>query len=410
MFIKKKIIEKISAFDFSIPIIINANWLNAMSTVRSLAMENVQSISLSKDRLGIGLFSNQTIGIHCPDYEKHPDEFIEFMIELGSHLRCPGMIMPTDDFLLEILISFDKQLSQYFIRTYPTPVILDFILDKYNQYLSAKSCGVPVPFTIAPCNERDLTEWPSHLFPCAIKGRRGKHFYKKTGVQAKVANNFEELIYEFKNAGNIGTIVQEFIPGEDESLYGFSSFVTDSSHIIGEFISQKTQQIPRGIGVMRRGISNSNIPIKEQSRCWLNSLNYTGFSYIEYKYDYRDNQYKLIELNARSWLNQFLATLSQVNFPLIMYSSGNSKPIPKLIGQKDKIEWVCWVEEIISVFWEISKRKFNFRKWMANLPKGKDLLFGWGDPGPGLISLFYKFQSYIKNNIRLIFPYRDNQK
>ena len=52
---------------------------------------------------------------------------------------------------------------------------------------------------------------------------------------------------------------------------------------------------------------------------WLRSLGYTGFSYIEYKLDPRDGQYKLIELNARSWLNQFMATLSGVNFPAIVY-------------------------------------------------------------------------------------------
>jgi predicted ATP-grasp superfamily ATP-dependent carboligase len=392
--------KNLAQYPQHLPIILNASWINALGVIRSLALEHIPNISISREKFGLGLYSNQTIGLHRPHYRESPEALAAVLLDLSQQLKRPGILMPTDDLTLEALIRIDEQISPYFIKTYPSADLLDFILDKYNQYLSAKSAGVPVPFTLAPEKVSDLDDWPEQFFPCVVKGRRGKQFNTTTGFQAFLIHSRQELQDLYKATSQAGVIVQEYIPNGDDHLFGYSSNISASGELLGEFVSQKTQQIPKGMGVMRRGVGNSGAPVAAQSLAWLRSLGYTGFSYIEYKLDPRDGQYKLIELNARSWLNQFMATLSCVNFPAIIYHSCAGDPLPPLKKQADGVEWVSWMEDILYVLGDIIRGQFNFREWKASLPHGKDILFGWKDPLPAFIIPLYLFETYFRNRVK----------
>lgn len=367
-----------------------------MGMIRSLALERIPSISITKDQLGLGLYSNQTFGLKCPDYTSDPDILADFLLDLRKHLKQPGIIMPTDDGTLETLIRIDEQIKVHYKKTYPKAEVLDFILDKYNQYSSAKAAGVPVPFTIAPENLSDLETWPKELFPCVVKGRRGKKFYNMVGLQAFLIDRREKLFERFSNLDPKLAIIQEFIPGEDSQIFAYRFYISEEKKLLAKFITQKLIQTPRTFGVMRRGISNSKANIDDQSLRWLSEIGYSGLGQVEYKLDPRDGKYKLIELNARSWLSIFLATLSGVNFPAIMYYSSIGKKLDPVTEQIDGVEWVSHVEEFLTVIGEILKRKFRLRDWIKSLPKGKDVIFGWKDPLPGLIAPIFAINSYFQ--------------
>jgi len=91
-----------------------------------------------------------------------------------------------------------------------------------------------------------------------------------------------------------------------------------------------------------------------------------------------------------------MATLSGVNFPAIMYHSSSGNKITPVTKQIDGIEWVSHVEEFLTVTGEILKRKFDLRDWLRNKPKGKDVIFGWKDPLPGLIAPIFAIHSYFQ--------------
>jgi predicted ATP-grasp superfamily ATP-dependent carboligase len=388
--------KRIEEFSQNLPILVNANWINSMGMIRSLALEKIPSISITKDQLGLSLFSNQTFGLKCPDYTNNPEILADFLLDLRKRLTQPGIIMPTDDGTLETLISIDEQIKGHYKKTYPKAEVLDFILDKYNQYSSAKAAGVPVPYTIAPENISDLENWPRDLFPCVVKGRRGKKFYNMVGLQALLIDRPEALYELFSNLDPKLAIIQEFIPGEDNQIFAYRFYFSEEGRLLAKFITQKLIQTPRTFGVMRRGISNSNANIGDQSLRWLSEIGYTGLGQVEYKLDPRDGKYKMIELNARSWLSIFLATLSGVNFAAIMYYSSIGKELDSVTEQVDGIEWVSHVEEFLTVTGEILKRKFNLLEWIKNRPKGKDVIFGWKDPLPGLIAPIFAIHSFLK--------------
>ena len=151
---------------------------------------------------------------------------------------------------------------------------------------------------------------------------------------------------------------------------------------------------------MRRGIGNSKPKLRKQSLKWLRSIKYKGLSYIEYKLDSRDGCYKLIELNARSWLNQFMATQSGINFPFVIYQANIGKPITKKKKQVDGVEWVSWVEEILYMLGDLTRINLKIKQWLKNTPHGKDIIFGWKDPLPAFVVPLYLIESYLSNRVK----------
>jgi predicted ATP-grasp superfamily ATP-dependent carboligase len=394
----KSQLRKITECDQSLPVIIDANWVTAIGVIRSLALEDIPSISLTRRKFGLGRYSNQTIGLVCPDYQIFPERFLEFMVDLGKHLKKPGIIMPTDDLVLERLMQFDEELSPYYLKTFPEPKILGNAMNKYNQYLAAKSIGLPVPYSIAPDNESDLDAWPKDFFPCVVKGRKGKYFFEHFNVQAILIQNYAGLQNIYRQSMGIPLIIQDFIPGDDNELYAYTSFISQTGECLTEFTSHKTQQVPARLGILRRGKSKSIPELRDQSRLLLKKLNFKGFSYIEYKLDSRDGQYKLIEINARFWKNFFMATLAGINFPYIAYLSNIRSSIPKHKKQKEGVEWVFWIEEILYLLMDLFTKKTRLKDWFKDRPKGKDVIFGWKDPLPVFMIPLYMIQKFCKNS------------
>jgi len=61
----------------------------------------------------------------------------------------------------------------------------------------------------------------------------------------------------------------------------------------------------------------------EQSIPLLKAINYTGVCEIEYLLDPRDKRYKLIEINARTWLWVGLAKASGIDYAKMIYNYVN---------------------------------------------------------------------------------------
>ena len=68
----------------------------------------------------------------------------------------------------------------------------------------------------------------------------------------------------------------------------------------------------------------------------LKEIGYYGLSEVEFKKDPRDGRYKLLEINARTWLWHSLAIRCGVDFPLPSvhgYHAGSYRPVSSHSGK-----------------------------------------------------------------------------
>jgi predicted ATP-grasp superfamily ATP-dependent carboligase len=123
------------------------------------------------------------------------------------------------------------------------------------------------------------------------------------------------------------TFTQELIPYQKQNkTISFTAFAVKGI-IKTYWIGQKLREHPLRFGTATLAESISDPGVLIYGSQLLKALNYTGICEIEFLKDERDQQYKLIEMNARSWLWVDLAKECGVNYAKIAYDYSQSRLI-----------------------------------------------------------------------------------
>jgi len=217
-----------------------------------------------------------------------------------------------------------------------------------------------VPKTVF-LNARDTNEEEAIRqlsFPCVVKPKhwvaiegnsckRNAGFIKEFGKKAMRANNKAELLDIIKRARELfqPVVIQEEVVGSCAQIYGVSLYANREHEVLAAFSCQKTRQYPSDFGTGCCMTSAYKPEIIELCRRLVAATGFTGIAEIEFKYDERDGQYKLMEINPRpgTWIT--VAPVNGVNTPLVAYSDLTGGALPLSNGQSEAVVWVdAWLD------------------------------------------------------------------
>jgi len=128
------------------------------------------------------------------------------------------------------------------------------------------------------------------------------------------------------NSSKRSLIIQEYIPGQG---YGFFALFNQQK-LRAIFMHKRIREYPITGGASTSAESIYDPELKELSVKLLKSLNWHGVAMVEFRKDFRDNKYKLMEINPKFWGSLDLAITSQVDFPYLvckMALEGDVKPV-----------------------------------------------------------------------------------
>ncbi len=166
-------------------------------------------------------------------------------------------------------------------------------------------------------------------------------------------NNIEEVkttINYFKNSEyNDTLIIQEYIPGDDSALH--DSVVYCNSKGICEFISfaqiglqEHTSKMVGNAACLINGYTTNNYDknVVLKFKEFMEKINFKGLAEIDIKYDYRDQKYKILEINARQGRCSYYVVKAGYN--LVKYVVDdliyNKKHDFKIIDEKVALSYV----------------------------------------------------------------------
>jgi len=72
--------------------------------------------------------------------------------------------------------------------------------------------------------------------------------------------------------------------------------------------------------------------LEELSERFLRAIDYYGLVEMEYKLDPRDSQYKLLDVNARTWGYHALGAAAGVDFSYLLYCDQVGLPVSVVTG------------------------------------------------------------------------------
>ena len=327
--------------------------------------------------------------IKCPDFQA--EEFTPFLIELAIKENIKDwLLIPSNDHAVVAIAKNKEILSDFYRFVVSDLSIIEKIYDKGNLLEVSKKVNVPFPKTQF-FHSSDEVLSTDIKFPVLTKGRTGLTFYKSLKKKAFLANNAEELKEQLKLiSGKIPlnqTFTQELIPfdGENKTI-SFTGFCVDGE-IKTHWSGVKLREHPIQFGTATFTQSVSVKELFDQSKKILSELNYSGICEVEFLFDPRDKQYKLIEINARSWLWVGLAKKCGVNYAKILYDFVNNKPIDYPKSYKLGEYWINPITDFIYSWIGIIKGKVKMKDYFKTLffTKKNNALFEKGDWKPGFM-------------------------
>ncbi len=119
---------------------------------------------------------------------------------------------------------------------------------------------------------------------------------------------------------------------------------------------------------------------------------------MEYLQDPRDKQYKLIEINARTWLWVELARQCGVNFAKMAYDFVNNDKVDYPSEYDTSKYWINPFSDFAFSTVSIFTGKLGIKEYLKSISNGKKVsaLFQKGDRRPGYQYLF-KIGSFLNN-------------
>jgi D-aspartate ligase len=363
-----------------------------LGIVRSLGRQGVP-VCVVDDELSISRYSR-----YCTHFVKLPDlrterAAVDSLLAIGKRFGLNGWILyPTREELVAAFSRNRSALSALFRVPTPEWSSVQWMWDKRNTYRLAQELGISIPRTYYLGHIDDLAELDGLVPPFAIKPAIKEHFVYATKAKAWSASNRAELQALVQKAselvGPAEIMVQEFIPGGGCQQFAYCAFFRDGQ-AVGKMVAQRQRQHPLQFGRASTYVETVDLPILEElSERFLREIDYYGLVEVEYKLDPRDGQYKLLDVNARTWGYHSLGATAGVDFSLMLYADQVGMPVTPSKG-KPGVGWLRMTTDVPAALVALLKGELDVRSYLHSLKNCRvEAVFTHEDLLPGFAEIF----------------------
>jgi len=231
---------------------------------------------------------------------------LRFLRDLAAHIGGhPVLIPPASDATALLVGDCADELSQHFRLQVPQSALFRGLSDKQEMYVLAKKHGVPTAETTFPRSRQDVMDFldSGHAsFPLMLKAKNRWPHQQRTGARMVIVASAKELLEKYDlledpSAPNL--MIQEYIPGGDDSVWMFDGYFNQHSECLIGITGRKLRQHPVYTGSASLGICLENEFVDRTTRAFMKAVGYKGILDLGFRFDSRDGQYKLLDVNPR---------------------------------------------------------------------------------------------------------------
>lgn len=338
---------------------------------RSLGRVGIRVLGLDSCKK-IGFYSRYIQGSICPHPLEQEEEFIDYLLRLGSREALkPVLFITSDDFLMSVSRNRERLQGSYLMNM-PAGHLLESIMDKFKQSELALRAGIAAPRTWIANKLDQLREIQDEIrCPAFVKGREVNSWRRLVGTDRKgfLVRTKEELFAVcsrlFKQ--NAAGLIQEVIPGPDTNHYKASCYVSRSGEVLLAFGLQKIRQKPVNFGYGCVVQSVHYPELLELGRQFLTSIGYRGVGSVEFKRDQKTDRLTLVELNPRYWQQNALAERCGMNFPLMNYLDVTGAAPRAAVDYAAGVKWINIYDDVESFESYQKEGELSTGEWLNSL-------------------------------------------
>jgi len=225
--------------------------------------------------------------------------FEDFKALLKKYSGDKIVYFPGEEQTTDYVVDYIEQLGQgNIISLLPSYAMYQLFRNKRSLNHYCIENGFPAP------KEYQVEDLPNVEYPVLLKpeigsGSHGQYrLYKKEDYTDDVKDTLAQVPY----------LIQELLPNGKDVQGGF--FLCHKGQVIGAYTHKRIRTSPEEGGVTVLSCLNDNPRLIEQGKALLEHAGWEGLIMLEYIYDERSGEYKLIEANPRSWGSIMLSEYS----------------------------------------------------------------------------------------------------
>jgi len=291
--------------DASLPVLVlQMQHHGALGAMRSLGRLGVPMYGVHPTSRPVASFSKYCRKVFALDLdETPPDQSVERLRKIAGGIGSKPLLLPTNDESALFLARNASQLRDVFVFPENSAEVVWSLYNKRAMYLLAKQLSIPTPDTIFPESQKDVLEFCERAqFPVMLKASDNIKTARRAGKKMVIARSKDELLghyHAMEDGSHPSLMLQEYIPGGDDSVWMLNGYFDEHAECLFSITAKKIHQTPVYTGMTALGMCLPNPAIESATKTLVRAVGYKGILDIGYRYDARDGQYKLLDVNPR---------------------------------------------------------------------------------------------------------------
>lgn len=394
-----------------VPILLGSD-MNAYGMARSFhEAYGIKSLVLGRAALSATANSKILTLREIPNLNTQ-EVFLPTVLKIAEEFKGRKLLLLAcgDDYA-KLIINNKPELTPHFAVPYMGKDLMERLVLKENFYEICEQYEFAYPKTTLCTFENKDTFTIDFEYPIIIKASNSVAYWncsfpgkKKVFVAHDEAEKkaIIEAIYQSSYKDNL--TIQEFIPGDDSYMRVLNAYVGKDGKVklmaLGNPILE--EHSPEGIGSYAAIINTFDEALLDKVRHFLEDIEYIGFANFDMKWDERDGEYKLFEINLRNGRSSYYVSASGHN--LMQYVTDDyiyDKSID-LTYAKDKHLWLIIPKGVLFKYAQNvqlkreAKRLIDEGKWTNSLFYSEDFnIIRWIKLKLNNLNYYRKYKKYF---------------
>lgn len=368
-------------------------YVGPLGVMRSLGRLGVRVYGLKHQDRSASSSSRYCAGTAAVGFDGRPwDSEIQTLADLiaaGKRLGEGTILIPGSDEWAVFVARHSTDLAPWFRFASIPPSLVDELAAKDGLYRLAMAHGLPTPRVVFPAN-RDQAVYESSrlLYPVMLKPVRSR----PDVLDKAVVGNAQELVEayhrmeESPNAPNV--MFQEYVAGNDSDVWIFNGYFDAESRCLAAFTGVKIRQHPAKMGIASVGELRQNRTVIDATCDFMRAVGYRGIVDIGYRFDKRDGQYKVLDINPRLG-GSFRIFVDErgTDVARAMYLDMTGQPVPA-IAPRDGRRWINETADLVASTYYHRLDGLTFLAWLRSLRSVREgATWGFDDPVPFVVAM-----------------------
>ena len=318
-----------------------------------------------------------------------PQRDLEALLDAGRRLGEGTVLIVGSDEWAFFVSDHADELARWFRFPRVSSGLVRKLATKDGLYRLALEHGVPTPRIAFPRNAGEAASIARELqFPVFMK----PVVSKPRGQWKDIAENAESLLANYElmaePGGDPNVMFQEYIPGRDEDVWMFNGYFDDAGRCLVAFTGQKLRQHPAHMGIATFGICRHNQEVVDTTVRLLSRLRYWGVVDIGYRYDRRDGQYRVLDINPRlGGAFRLFVDRNGLDVARAMYLDLTGQPVPATEPWEGRL-WIKEDADLIALKYYRRLDGLKLTTWLRSVRQADEgATFSFRDPLPFLLSI-----------------------